>query len=234
MTDLRIRWAPKVRQEEIWRLYQTDARGLVDEELIDAVGWALYSRCQSIVWVTDRNRVACPSCHHVIVCFGERWSRQQPVVCSECPWKATYGQWRDSWRHRDLWGGNAMPAFRAFVAAWERCPVPRDRMLLIDRLIHAFHWSLRQNQPFGPAARILIEGRYEEVVAFLDRLTYGEASTPGTTQQQAEWRELKQRAEALGRDWWRQERAEAGSAGGSGDFSTMRVRPDEMKAQEGE
>jgi hypothetical protein len=66
-TSVPIRWAPKVRQEQIWRLYQNDARGLIDEELIDEVGWALYSRCQSILWVTDRNRVPCPRCHHVIL-----------------------------------------------------------------------------------------------------------------------------------------------------------------------
>jgi hypothetical protein len=95
-----------------------------------------------------------------------------------------------------------MPAFRSFVEQWERATAPHERMLLIDRLIHAFHWSLRQNQPFGPAGRNLIEGKYDEVVAFLDRLTYGAGSTPGTTERKAEWQALKQQAEALGRDWW--------------------------------
>jgi len=206
--ELRIRWAPKVRQEKIRQLYQSDARGLADEELIDEVGWALHQRCQSILWVTDRNRVSCPRCHHVIVCPSERWSRQQPIVCPECAWQATFGEWRDSWRQRDLWGGNAMPAFRAFVQQWERATSPRERMLLIDRLIHAFHWSLRKNAPFGPAGRNLIEGRYDEVVAFLECLTCGDGSTPGTMEQKAEWRGLKERAEALGWDWWRRSETE--------------------------
>jgi hypothetical protein len=171
--------------------------------LIDEVGWALYSRCQSILWVTDRDRVPCPRCHQVIVCPSERWSRQVPIVCPDCGWQATFGQWRDSWRHRDLHGGNAMPAFRAFVEQWERAHPPRERMLLIDRLIHAFHWSLRKNQPFGPAGRNLIEGRYDEVVAFLERLTYGEGSTPGTTDQKSAWRGLKEHVEGEQRDYWR-------------------------------
>jgi hypothetical protein len=192
---LPIRWAPKVRQELIWRLYQNDARGLIDEELIEEVGWALYTRCQSILWVTDRNRVACPRCHHVILCPVDRWSRGAPIICPLCAWQATFGQWRDSWRHRDLFGGNAMPAFRAFVEHWERASSPCDRILLIDRLIHAFHWSLRKNQPFGPAGRNLIEGRYDEVAAFLDRLTYGEGSTAGTAEQKAVWRGLKEHVE---------------------------------------
>jgi hypothetical protein len=105
-------------------------------------------------------------------------------------------------------GGNAMPAFRTFVEQWERTHAPRERMLLIDRLIHAFHWSLCKHQPFGPAGRNLIEGRYDEVVAFLDHFTYGEGSTPGTTEQKAEWRGLKQHVEAENRNWWRRRKDE--------------------------
>ncbi len=42
-----VRWAAPVRQDKIRRLYETDARGLTDEALIDDVGLALYLRCQS-------------------------------------------------------------------------------------------------------------------------------------------------------------------------------------------
>lgn len=129
-SQFKVRWAPKVRQEKIWRLYQNDARGLVDDELIDEVGWALYARCQSIVMVTEGKQVPCPRCHHVVVCPGERWSRQYAIACPVCSWKATYGQYRDSWRHQDLHGGNAMYAVREFVAKWERATSPRGQVLI--------------------------------------------------------------------------------------------------------
>ncbi len=58
----RIQWAAKVRRDLIWRLYRDDARGLVDDALIDAVGFALYQLCESILMVTARNRVPCPQC----------------------------------------------------------------------------------------------------------------------------------------------------------------------------
>jgi hypothetical protein len=90
--ELRIRWAPKVPREKIWRLYQIDARGIVDEELIDDVGLALYLRCQSILMVTGCKQVPCPRCAEIIVCPGERWSRQYRIVCPACSWQATYGQ----------------------------------------------------------------------------------------------------------------------------------------------
>jgi hypothetical protein len=172
----RIRWTPKVPQAKIWALYQSESRGLADETLIDEVGFALYQRCQSIIMVSECRRVVCPRCARTVVCAGERWSREQPIVCPDCGWGATYGQYRDSWRHQDLQGGNAMYAFRAFVEGYERA-APRERMLLIDRLINAFHWSLKHSRRHGPAATQLIAGSAEQVLALLDRLA-GSAATP--------------------------------------------------------
>lgn len=188
MQAARIEWAPKVRREQVWRLYQQDARGGADDALLEEVAFALYQRCESILMVTDNNRVPCPSCHTIIVAPGARWSRATPIICPECGWNATYGQLRDSWRHRDLHGGNAMYAFRAYVEGYTRHTSPRDRMLAVDRLINAFHWSIRQNRAFGPAARNLIEGSSEEVAAFLDRLTYGDVSMPPLPDPDQPWR----------------------------------------------
>jgi hypothetical protein len=55
----KFRRAPKVRPERIRRLYERDALGLVDDELIDDVGLALHARCRSIVLV-DEGLVRCP------------------------------------------------------------------------------------------------------------------------------------------------------------------------------
>ncbi|HLZ07020.1 MAG TPA: hypothetical protein VKT80_00380, partial [Chloroflexota bacterium] len=54
-------WAPKVRPERIWQLYQNDARGTIDEVLVHDVGIALYQRCESLLLVTS-GRVTCPTC----------------------------------------------------------------------------------------------------------------------------------------------------------------------------
>jgi hypothetical protein len=48
-----IEWASRVNPGAIRRLYETDARGIVDEEQIDDVGYALYWRCQSIIAATE-------------------------------------------------------------------------------------------------------------------------------------------------------------------------------------
>ncbi len=46
------RWAGRVSRAQILQLYATDAKGIVDEELIDEVGYALLTRCESITAVT--------------------------------------------------------------------------------------------------------------------------------------------------------------------------------------
>jgi len=49
----KIRWAPKVRQEKLWRLYQSEAGGFLDEELLDKVGYALLERCENILMIDE-------------------------------------------------------------------------------------------------------------------------------------------------------------------------------------
>ncbi|MGI6704943.1 MAG: hypothetical protein ACOX6S_01330 [Clostridia bacterium] len=38
-------WAPKVNPNKIRRLYQQDAKGILDDELLDDVGYSLYGSC---------------------------------------------------------------------------------------------------------------------------------------------------------------------------------------------
>ena len=59
-----IKWARRVRPETIRALYTLDAKGIVDEELIDEVGYAMLARCESIRTVTRAHsgRATCPRC----------------------------------------------------------------------------------------------------------------------------------------------------------------------------
>lgn len=43
-----IRWARRVRPEKIRALYALDAKGIVDEHLINEIGYAMYARCLRI------------------------------------------------------------------------------------------------------------------------------------------------------------------------------------------
>lgn len=165
----RLRYAPKLPVALIVRLYRSDALGLRDDAVLEDVAWRLHARCRDVLLVSD-STVRCPRCRTV---FEVPWVGQPPdrvAACPGCGWSITAGAYHASWRHQDLRGGNARAAFAAFV---EQLPVATsyaERMLLVDRLVHAVHTT------GGLAARNLFEGRPREVLRVLDELASGAAS----------------------------------------------------------
>jgi hypothetical protein len=189
------RWAQRIPQAKIRRLYELDARGIVDEELIADVGYRLYSRCQSIlaitrIWLTKQ--ILCAQCEREI-CLGDNWSNPEFILqCSACGWELSWEAYRATFRHQELGGGGANDIFEAFISEWEGAQSARDQMVAIDQLLHRWHWETKQERPsFGlgrPTAANLIEGSRKQVIDFLDGLTYGDASTAGLKDTQAAWR----------------------------------------------
>ena len=187
-----VRWAPRVQPSHIRRLYELDAYGLLDEELIDEVGYTLYSRCQSILHVSDamNGKVHCPQCDTIIQRHND-----EPAAALQCPtcgWETRWGDYYKTYRTQELGAGGAADMFQDFIARWERVRAPRDKMLLIDQLIHRWHWETKRERPkFGlgrPTGVNLIEGNKQQVLALLDSLTYGAGSTTGTQATKTAWR----------------------------------------------
>ena len=202
----KIRWAPKVRPDKIRRLYERDALGIVDDELIDDVGLALHARCRSIVLV-NAGQVPCPRCGQVFKVtrtYRERETGEpaadpaQVARCPGCAWQTTVGQWWDSWRHRELHAGFGLPPIQEFAARYPLARTARERMLLIDRLLHAFHHNLKSAGPGRLVAHNLIEGNHRQARALLDSLAYGDHSTPELRETYATWRGHAPRRERLG------------------------------------
>jgi hypothetical protein len=164
----KIRWAPKVPKERVSRLYRDEARGLPDPMVVEEVGGRLFERCQSVLMVSDANGVLCPMCQTALTPQGNRWTQSDTPTC-RCGWSCTFAEWSLSWRHRELNGANAVDAFRAYVQSWPTARTIRRQMVLIDQLIHAFHYGLRQD-PGRPAANNLIEGSVAQVVQLLDEI----------------------------------------------------------------
>ena len=67
-------WAPRVTQREIRRLYEMDAKGINDEELINEVGYGLLARCLSSIDAAEavRGKARCPQCSRVVTHTGRR------------------------------------------------------------------------------------------------------------------------------------------------------------------
>ncbi|HEY3285056.1 MAG TPA: hypothetical protein VGN26_22515 [Armatimonadota bacterium] len=182
---IRPRWYPRVSQEKVRRLYESEAAGMLDDDLVNDVGIGLLLRCRSILIATEAHegRVLCPRCKGII---EHHWDKVAPMVCGGCGWETTWGAYLKTFQGKQLHGGGAVFAFKAYVERYEGARTAQERMLLIDRLLHAFHHELVNNHT-RPAAANLIEGRLGEVIAFLDDLTRGETDTPSVREGGETW-----------------------------------------------
>ena len=208
-----IRWARRVKPELIRRLYTLDAKGIVDEQLIDEVGYAMLARCESIRTVTRAHygRATCPRCKARVLRHDPNWKtwrKDESMMCG-CGWSTTWGEYQLTYRKRQLVGGNAYPAFRAFIDDWPRLRLPGDKMMLIDRLVHACHIDALKRWA-RPAACNLVEGTMTELIPFLDELAYGSQSSESVREQRKIWDERPQL-----QAWRRWKRGEAQTPWGS-------------------
>jgi len=186
----KIRWAPKVQRHKIRLLYENDARGILDEVLLEDVGLALLDRCRSVILVS-RAEAECPRCGAVIPIGFGRPEPDAPIPCSgaECGWSTTARQWHASWSGRQLNGSRALPVFEEFADEYPRASDHRRRMLLIDQLPHAFHWILGQGTPGRSVANNLIEGSHAQVLELLDALAHEGAAPPDQAAEKERWRQ---------------------------------------------
>jgi hypothetical protein len=193
-------WWPRVPPGKIRRLYATDALGLVDEDVIDDVGTSLLLRCQSILIANEAHggRAACPRCNAII---RHSRNKRERITCPACGWQTVWASYAKTFEGQDLLGGGSITFVRAYVETYELAHSAREHFLLIDRLIHAFHWEMHEQIGMSrPVACDLIAGRFEEVIEFLDTLTYGEHTTPEVQQEHAAW----ERKVARSGEWFRQ------------------------------
>ena len=71
-----------------------------------------------------------------------------------------------------------MPAFEHYTKAYPRAESARSKILLIDRLIHEFHYSNKKSpgQPTRSVGPNLISGSLTDILEFLDGLSGGVTS----------------------------------------------------------
>jgi hypothetical protein len=191
-----------VRKHKIRLLYERDALGITDDELIDDVGWSLWARCRSFLAANEavQGRATCPVCEHIVSHTG---NKEELLRCEECGWQLRWGDYFATIQHKQLSGAEPVLAlFRDFAGRFPRAETAPEKMLLIDSLIHGFHWAQKYG-PTRPVAVNLIEGRLADVIAFLDRLSYGEDSTAGIREKRDAWVRNSQTARqwaGLGKD----------------------------------
>ncbi len=192
-----VRWPSRVSKAKVRRLYQLESRGILDDELIDDVGYTLYLRCRAILQIEEarsKRLVTCPRCQSegkTTKIQRTRGARDELIICSECDWQITWDDYQRTFKRRQLNSGGAMPAFQNFIVQFDQARTPREKIIAIDRVIHEFHYSLKSNPdlPTRPAGVNLIEGDLTDVVAFLDQLS---ASDAELQRSKTEWKQKYQ------------------------------------------
>ncbi len=164
----RVKWSPKIDPQRVVSLYRRYVKEQAEMADVDDVGIGLYLRVKSILLVAD-SKCLCPECgreFQVSLLDAE-------TTCPEpgCLFSITKDTYLASWRHRDLWRGKALPAFEVFYERYPLAMTLDEKMILIDTLIHSFHFDLVQNLPNRSVANNLLEGSLKQVVDILDGLS---------------------------------------------------------------
>jgi hypothetical protein len=194
------RWAPRIDPLKIRRLYRGDAEGMLEEDLLDDVGYGIHVRCQALLDVAAawKGKVKCWQCDNVIPRRQGNMveytghgpilvrGKEEVLKCDQCGWQITWAAYRKSISGEHLDATGLKDMLQSFVERWPATRSPQARLLLIDALIHEFHcWD--GNTVGSPVGATLIRATSEGVLALLDDLAYGPVSTPGLQQTRQRW-----------------------------------------------
>jgi hypothetical protein len=162
------RWPKMVSRQDLKRLYENDAKGIMDEALLNDIGFTMYARCleaKEIYGLMETGKVKCLHCGSVL--------DYADIMECPCGLKYTYHEYRKSFRANNMPRGEASGIFDAFVADWEKAKENAAKMRLIDNLIHEFHISSIAGTKNRPVGINLIQGTKEQVTALIEELAYG-------------------------------------------------------------
>jgi hypothetical protein len=170
-------WAPRIDISLIFRLYKSDAKGLLDDELLDEVAYGLYTRALSILEVThvhETGYIKCPICRETVFHNPNSSSSQVLLICS-CGWEVTWNEYFKTYHRKQLVGGAATQIVQNAVDSFRTYKNAEEKMRWVDNLIHAFHGQL-QDEYYRPAACNFIDGNAKQVIELIYSLAYGEGS----------------------------------------------------------
>lgn len=185
----RIRWNGRLAPFKLRDLYENDAAGIRDEELLDDIASTFFARCMSIRAVTAAHygKLTCAQCLGMM----ERgaWEKEKAVTCDACGWETTWGTYLQSYQKKQLFGGAAFDEYMKLLEDFPKARGYTQKMQVVDRLVHAFHIDAKTNRTSRPAPVNLIEGTLRETLKLLDELAAGDASTEGVTASRKRWGE---------------------------------------------
>ncbi|MDR0324895.1 MAG: hypothetical protein LBI19_02210 [Oscillospiraceae bacterium] len=164
----RFKWASKVSRSKLIRLYQSEAQGLLDENLLDDVGYSFYTRCKQAKEARkamEKGQIVCHTCDKALMPADDT-----AVAFCPCGYSYTYREYRRSCNAANMPGGRADPVFRSFAEKWPGCKSSTEKMLLIDWLVHECHVTIMSGEKGRSVCVNLIEGTHAQLRDMLEML----------------------------------------------------------------
>ena len=154
------------------RLYVSFSKSIQDDELCDEVGIQLYLRCETFIHVWE-NKVVCPECRTVF-----KVEKEGTSYCpnEKCGWSTDFKEYWESIKPAYAWPGRAIAAWKEYYEKYPSARTFREKIILIDQLIHSFHIDEITNLPAKTVVSKLFEGKRKVIVQMLDELSGIESS----------------------------------------------------------
>ncbi|MDF2685848.1 MAG: hypothetical protein K0S55_1029, partial [Clostridia bacterium] len=163
-------WSPRLPLNTLRRLYESDAKGITDIDLIDEVGFSMYSRCVQGLDKCDlreKGKFRCLHCGNILGIRG-----LDEIVTCECGYQYTQRAFNKSFYQSMLPHGAATSFFREFIRDWENAKEYNEKMLSVDKLIHAFHTSIFTGSGYKTVGVNLLQGTKAQIKELILSLAY--------------------------------------------------------------
>ena len=107
----------------------------------------------------------CPSCETTI--HRDKKNKNGKLTCHGCGWVCGWEDYRSTFKGKHLNAGRMVRWCQEYVQKFSTTRAYREKIVLIDTLIHRFHAELVGGNK--PGAFALIEGEISDIAAFLAR-----------------------------------------------------------------
>jgi hypothetical protein len=164
----KYKWAEKVSRNKLIKLYQDEAKGLLDEDLLDDIGYTFYTRCKQARDTREHleeGEIICHFCGAV-----HKAADYTALIACPCGNYYTYREYRRSCNSNNVPGGRATEIFKAFMDKWLRCKSVSEKMLAIDELVHECHVSAMTGVKGRSVCMNLVEGTLSQIKNMLEML----------------------------------------------------------------
>jgi hypothetical protein len=166
----KYRWSPKLSRQKLLRLYDSDAHGIQDDDLLDDVGFTLYARCKQGMEegeLKNAGRLRCHNCRTVL-------KRSRSLMQCECGRQYLFRDYMRAFIGESMPHGAASHIFAAFVKDWETAKSYPAKMRLVDNLVHEFHINLNSGVKGRFVGINLIAGTKKQIGDLILQLAYGD------------------------------------------------------------